>query len=111
MLSISNALNASQAKTYHQMDYASATQSYYNKGGEVKGEWHGKMAASLGLSKEVSPLEFSRLVDGQHPETGEQMVRHRLVSAIRKSGRHRNQNSRAQGRMGRAVCAVEVGLS
>nr|AOS95232.1 ATP-dependent exoDNAse (exonuclease V) alpha subunit - helicase superfamily I [uncultured bacterium] len=79
MLSISNALNASQAKTYHQMDYASATQSYYNKGGEVKGEWHGKMAASLGLSKEVSPLEFSRLVDGQHPENGEQMVRHRLA--------------------------------
>jgi len=78
MLSISNALNASQAKTYHQMDYASATQSYYNKGGEVKGEWNGKMAASLGLSSEVSPLEFSRLVDGQHPETGEQMVRHRL---------------------------------
>jgi conjugative relaxase-like TrwC/TraI family protein len=78
MLSISNALNASQAKTYHQMDYASATQSYYNKGGEVKGEWNGKMAVSLGLSKEVSPLAFSRLVDGQHPETGEQMVRHRL---------------------------------
>lgn len=79
MLSISNALNASQAKTYHQMDYASATQSYYNKDGEVKGEWNGKMAASLGLSKEVSPLEFSRLVDGQHPETGEQMVRHRFA--------------------------------
>jgi conjugative relaxase-like TrwC/TraI family protein len=78
MLSISNALNASQAKTYHQMDYASATQNYYNKGGEVKGEWNGKMAASLGLSGAVSPLKFSRLVDGQHPETGEQMVRHRL---------------------------------
>jgi hypothetical protein len=78
MLTISNALNACQAKTYHQMDYASASQSYYKKGGEVKGEWNGKMAASRGLSGAVSPLKFSRLVGGQHPETGEQMVRHRL---------------------------------
>ena len=77
MLTISPALNAGQAATYHKLDYASSTQSYYQQGEEVKGEWRGELAASLGLSGEVSSLAFNRLAEGQHPETGEQMVKHR----------------------------------
>ena len=49
MLTISPALNAGQAATYHKLDYASSTQSYYQQGEEVKGEWRGELAASLGL--------------------------------------------------------------
>jgi len=30
-----------------------------------------------GLSGEVSPMEFSRLTEGRHPLTDEQMVQHR----------------------------------
>ena len=77
MLTISSALNAGQAATYHKLDYASSTQSYYQQGEEVRGEWRGELAASLGLSGEVSSLAFNRLAEGQHPETGEQLVRHR----------------------------------
>ena len=33
----------------------------------MRGEWQGQLAARLGLSGEVSPLEFSRLADGIHP--------------------------------------------
>ncbi len=77
MLNISKPLSAGQAKTYHKLDYASETQSYYKQDETVKGEWQGKLAASLGLSGEVAPLEFSRLADGQHPQTEEQLVRHR----------------------------------
>jgi conjugative relaxase-like TrwC/TraI family protein len=79
MLNISKPLSAGQAKTYHKLDYASETQSYYRQDDSVKGEWQGKLAASLGLSGEVAPLEFSRLADGQHPQTEEQLVRHRAA--------------------------------
>ena len=77
MLTISSALNAGQAATYHKLDYASSTQSYYQQGEEVKGEWRGEFAASMGLSGQVSSLAFNRLAEGQHPETGEQLVKHR----------------------------------
>jgi len=80
MLDISKPLNASQAQTYHKLDYTSSTQSYYAQGDSVKGEWQGKLAEPMGVSGEVSALEFSRLTEGQHPVTGEQMVRHRIAT-------------------------------
>jgi conjugative relaxase-like TrwC/TraI family protein len=80
MLDISKPLNAVQAQDYHKMDYTSPTQSYYAQGDAVKGEWQGKLAEPMGVSGEVSALEFSRLTEGQHPVTGEQMVRHRIAT-------------------------------
>ena len=79
MLTISKALNSGQAQTYHQMEFTSSTQSYYRQDGAVAGEWQGQLAAQMGLSGAVSPEQFSRLADGQHPETGEQMVKHRTA--------------------------------
>ena len=76
MLNISGALGSAQVKTYHQLDYTSATQRYYNQTGSVKGEWQGQVATSLGLSGPVQPDQFSRLADGQHPLTATQMVKH-----------------------------------
>ncbi len=77
MLTISKAISPAQAQTYHKLEYTSDAQSYYKQDDTVKGEWQGKLAASLGLTGEVSPLAFSRLTEGQHPETEEQMVKHR----------------------------------
>ncbi len=77
MLTISKAISPAQAQTYHKLEYTSDAQSYYKQDDTVKGEWQGKMTASLGLSGEVSPLEFSRLTEGKHPQTEEQMVKHR----------------------------------
>jgi conjugative relaxase-like TrwC/TraI family protein len=77
MLTISKAISSAQAKTYHKLEYTSDAQSYYKQDETVKGEWQGKLAASLGLSGEVAPLEFSRLTEGIHPQTEAQMVRHR----------------------------------
>src|SRR5277367_2538719 len=79
MLTISKALNSGQAQSYHKLEFTSDTQNYYKQGDTVKGEWQGKLAASLGLSGEVSPLEFHRLSEGIHPQTEEQMVKHRLT--------------------------------
>jgi conjugative relaxase-like TrwC/TraI family protein len=77
MLTISKAISSGQAQTYHKLEYTSDAQSYYKQEDTVKGEWQGKLAASLGLSGEVAPLEFSRLTEGMHPQTEAQMVRHR----------------------------------
>jgi conjugative relaxase-like TrwC/TraI family protein len=77
MLTISRAISSAQAQTYHKLEYTSDAQSYYKQDKTVKGEWQGNLAASLGLSGEVAPLEFSRLTEGIHPRTEAQMVRHR----------------------------------
>ena len=50
MLTISKALSSGQAQSYHKLEFTSDTQNYYKQGDSVKGEWQGKLAASLGLS-------------------------------------------------------------
>ena len=79
MLTISRALSAAQAQSYHKLEFTSEQQNYYKQDGELKGEWQGKLSASLGVSGEVTPLEFSRLSEGKHPQTEEQMVQHRAA--------------------------------
>jgi len=79
MLTISKPLSSGQAQSYHKLEFTSESQNYYKQGDSVKGEWQGKLAPRLGLTGEVSPLEFARLADGVHPQTGEQLVKHRAV--------------------------------
>lgn len=79
MLTVSKALSSGQAQKYHKLEFTSKSQSYYGQGDEGKGEWQGKLAASLGLKGNVAPLEFSRLAEGVHPQTEEPMVRHRVA--------------------------------
>ena len=76
MLTISRALSATQAESYHRREFTSPEQSYYTKGG-VCGEWQGKLALEWGLLGEVTEQQFARLANGQDPETGEPLVRHR----------------------------------
>ena len=79
MLTISKPLSSGQAQSYHKLEFTSETQNYYKQGDAVRGEWQGQLAARLGVSGEVSPLEFSRLAEGKNPATDEQMVRHRAA--------------------------------
>ena len=79
MVTISKSLSSAQAQSYHKLEFTSETQNYYKQGDTVQGEWQGKLAKSLGLGGEVSPLEFARLSEGKHPQTEEQLVRHRAA--------------------------------
>jgi conjugative relaxase-like TrwC/TraI family protein len=79
MLTISKPISASQAKEYHEREFANAQDNYYSEGQRVKGEWHGQLAAQWGLKGEVNEEHFARLADGQHPVSGEQLVRHRAA--------------------------------
>ncbi len=77
MLTISKPLSASQAQTYHSREFTSPDQSYWSRGETVTGEWRGRLAEEFGLSGAVGTEEFARLSEGQHPATGDQLVRHR----------------------------------
>jgi conjugative relaxase-like TrwC/TraI family protein len=79
MLTISKPLSAGQAQSYHKNEFVSEQQSYWSRGNAVQGEWQGCLAAKYGLSGVVSDEAFSRLSQGEHPQTGEQLVRHRLA--------------------------------
>jgi conjugative relaxase-like TrwC/TraI family protein len=79
MLNISKPLSASQAQTYHAKEFTAAEQNYWKQGDTIQGKWHGKLASEFGLSGAVGAEEFARLSEGQHPETGKQLVSHRVV--------------------------------
>ncbi len=79
MLTISKPLSATQAQTYHAKEFTAAEQNYWKQGDTIQGEWHGRLADRFGLAGGVGAVEFARLSDGQHPATGEQLVRHRKV--------------------------------
>ena len=78
MLTISKPLSSGQAQSYHQKEFANAQDNYYTEGDRVRGQWHGQLAQKWGLQGEGDSAHFGRLADGQHPITGEQLVRLRL---------------------------------
>jgi conjugative relaxase-like TrwC/TraI family protein len=77
MLTISKPLSAGQAQSYHQNEFVSKEQNYWSQRGEIAGEWQGRLAAGFGLVDLVSSEDFARLSQGQHPQSGEQLVRQR----------------------------------
>ena len=79
MLTISKPLSAGQAQTYHKEEFANSQENYYSEGDHIRGEWHGKLAKEWGLQGEVREEHFGRLAHGQHPMTGEQLVRHQTA--------------------------------
>jgi conjugative relaxase-like TrwC/TraI family protein len=86
MLTISKPLSAGQAQTYHQKEFTSKEQNYWSQRGVIVGEWQGRLAAQLGLAGAVSAEDFGKLSRGQHPETGEQLVRQRASYEYQDAG-------------------------
>src|SRR5580658_4802539 len=79
MLTISKPLSAAQAHAYHQEEFSNAQENYYSEGDRIRGEWHGKLAEKWGLRGGVQEEQFKRLSDGQHPVSGEQLVRYQTA--------------------------------
>src|SRR6202795_307849 len=75
MLTISKPLSAGQARAYHAEEFGNASENYYSEGDRIRGEWHGRLSEQWGLSGEVREEYFQRLSEGQHPITGEQLIR------------------------------------
>ena len=77
MLTISKPLSAGQAQSYHAKEFTAKEQNYWSERGVIAGEWQGRLAAQFGLAGAVSAEDFAKLSQGQHPVTGEQLVRQR----------------------------------
>jgi conjugative relaxase-like TrwC/TraI family protein len=77
MLTISKPLSACRAQTYHQKEFTAKEQNYWSQRGVVAGEWQGRLATQFGLAGAVSAEDFAKISQGQHPQTGEQLVRQR----------------------------------
>ena len=76
MVTISKPLSASQAQAYHAEGVHERRAELLHRRRQIRGEWHGQLAEEWGLNGEVTKKQFARLAEGQHPETGEQLVRH-----------------------------------
>ena len=79
MVTLSKPISAGQAQAYHKEEFANAKENYYTEGERVRGEWQGQLAERWGLHGEVQEQQFARLSEGQHPATGEQLVRHQAA--------------------------------
>jgi hypothetical protein len=75
MLTISKPLSAGQAQTYHEKEFTAKEQNYWSQRGVIAGEWQGRLAGQFGVAGTVSAEHFAKLSQGQHPQTGEQLVR------------------------------------
>src|SRR5580692_3115462 len=76
MLTISKSLSAGQARTYHSREFTSEMQNYWSRDQQAHSEWQGRLAQEWGLQGEVGSEHFARLSEGQHPESGVQLVKH-----------------------------------
>jgi conjugative relaxase-like TrwC/TraI family protein len=77
MLTISKPISAGQAQTYHEKEFTAKEQNYWSQRGVIAGEWQGRLAEQFGLAGTVFAEDFAKLSQGQHPQTGEQLVRQR----------------------------------
>jgi conjugative relaxase-like TrwC/TraI family protein len=78
VLTISKPLSASQARTYHEREFASEKQNYWSRDQQGHSEWQGKLADQWKLAGTVESEHFARLSEGQHPQTQDQLVRHQV---------------------------------
>jgi DNA primase catalytic core len=83
MFKISKPIAQETIVDYHREQYSAGSEAnYYSENGKVVGSFHGKLADEFGLlDKPATEERISRLAAGQHPETGEQLVKHRTAAA------------------------------
>jgi conjugative relaxase-like TrwC/TraI family protein len=77
MLKISKPLSIGTTKSYYKAEYTKSSNAYYTQEGQLQGQWHGKLAEEFGLRGTVTEAEYDRLVEGQHPRSGQQLIKHR----------------------------------
>ncbi len=75
MLTISRPISAGHALHYYKEKFTNKNENYYSESGDVKGRWCGRPAEEWKLEGEVTSEQYERLVAGQDPHTGEQLIR------------------------------------
>ena len=75
MLTLSTPISVGHAMEYYKEKFTNKKENYYSQSGEVKGRWCGTLAEEWNLKGEVSSEQYERLVEGQDPHTGKQLIR------------------------------------
>jgi conjugative relaxase-like TrwC/TraI family protein len=75
MMTMSRAISAGKALDYYRQEFTNSKDNYFSEAGEVKGRWSGSLADEWELKGDVLSEQYERLVDGQDPHRGEQLVR------------------------------------
>jgi len=75
MMTMSRAISAGKALDYYKQEFTNSKDNYYSESGAVKGRWYGTLAEEWNLKGEVTSEQYERLVAGQDPHTGEQLIR------------------------------------
>src|ERR1043165_581520 len=75
MMTMSRAISAGKALDYYKQEFTNSKDNYYSEAGEVKGRCDGSLADQWNLKGEVTSEQYERLVAGQDPHTGEQLIR------------------------------------
>src|SRR6185369_11063186 len=75
MLTLSLPISIGHAMEYYKEKFTNKKENYYGESGEVKGRWCGTLAEEWNLKGEVTNEQYERLVAGQDPHTGEQLIR------------------------------------
>ncbi|MEN3271324.1 MAG: hypothetical protein V7636_85, partial [Actinomycetota bacterium] len=74
------------AAEYYIGEVATSAEDYYTGRGESEGRWVGSLAETLGLQGSVAPEDFRAVLDGRHPQTGDQLARSRTGCQARRRG-------------------------
>ena len=94
------------AADYYTGKVARTAGQYYLGHGEAPGQWVGSLAEQIGLSGQVDPLHFRRVLDGQDPFTGAYLTTAQ-GSAARAAAR-RTESSGARPTRGAALDTMQV---
>src|SRR3954449_4091655 len=80
MFKASKALSENQVATYYKEEFtARESATYYTQSNTLTGQWHGDLAKQFGLEGEITQEHYERLLRGQNPHTGEQLISHDII--------------------------------
>jgi conjugative relaxase-like TrwC/TraI family protein len=87
MLSLKTNYKMINAKQYFEEHFSAG--DYYSESERVLGQWLGNGAELLGLTGRVGQVEFLRLCDNLHPQTGERLTQRLMTTrtVVAKTGR------------------------
>ena len=98
MVKLKNLHSVGQARTYFKEHLAAGKETYYSQDGVAQGQWRGQLAHQMGLSGPVTAEQFDRLIEGQHPVTGEQLIRKtEPYKYIVQRGKHKGEERETKG--------------
>src|SRR5262245_62724824 len=79
MLTLSHARSVARAASYYQSEYTNPgmiQSEYYQEKGEARGEGVGALADEWGIGGQMTEEQFRHAIHGQHPVSGEQLIKH-----------------------------------